>query len=70
MKTIPLKYVREDASVGNADSSEDAKESTGMLKRLVADLRDQLVALSPGAEKLRRADLLLQLGRALVRLEQ
>ncbi len=70
MKTIPLKYVREDAAVGNADSSEDAKESTGMLKRLVADLRDQLVALSPGAEKLRRADLLLQLGRALVRLEQ
>jgi hypothetical protein len=70
MKTIPLKYVREDAAVGNADSSEDAKESTGMLKRLVADLRDQLVALSPGAETLRRADLLLQLGRALVRLEQ
>ena len=69
MKYIPLKYIKEDQAVGNADSSEDAKESTGMLKRLVADLREQLAELSPGAEALRRADLLLQLGRALVRLE-
>lgn len=70
MKTIPLKYVREDASVGNADSSEDAKESIALLERLVADLGGRLAELSPGAEPLRRADLQLQLGRALVRLEQ
>jgi len=70
MKTIPLKYIREDPGVGNADDSTDARESTGMLERLVADLRGRLEALSPGAEKLRRADLQLQLGRALVRLEQ
>jgi len=70
MKRIPLKFIREDPAVGNADSSEDAKESTGMLERLVADLREQLAGLSPQAETLRRADLLLQLGRALVRLEQ
>lgn len=70
MKHIPLKFIREDPAVGNADSSEDAKESTGMLERLVADLREQLAGLSPQAETLRRADLLLQLGRALVRLEQ
>jgi hypothetical protein len=70
MKHIPLKYITEDRSVGNADSSEDAKESTGMLERLVADLRGELAELSPGAEPLRRADLLLQLGRALVRLEK
>ena len=69
MKYIPLKYIKEDPAVGNADSSEDAKESTGMLERLVADLRGQLAGLSPKAEALRRADLLLQLGRALVRLE-
>lgn len=69
MKIIPLKYIRQDQAVGNADSSEDAKEATGMLKRLAADLREQLAGLSPGAESLRRADLLLQLGRALVRLE-
>ena len=70
MKYIPLKYIKEDPAVGNADSSEDAKESTGMLQRLVADLRGQLAELSPQAETLRRADLLLQLGRALVRLEK
>ncbi len=69
MKTIPLKYIKEDRAVGNSDDSEDAKESTGMLKRLVAELREQLADLSPGAEPLRRADLLLQLVRALVRLE-
>jgi hypothetical protein len=69
MKYIPLKYIKEDPGVGNADDSTDAKESTGMLQRLVADLRGQLEELSPGAEALRRADLQLQLGRALVRLE-
>ena len=55
MKYIPLKYIKEDPAVGNADSSEDAKESTGMLERLVADLRGQLAELSPQAETLRRA---------------
>ena len=70
MKHIPLKFIKEDAGIGNADDSTDAKESTGMLERLVADLRGQLGALSTGAETLRRADLLLQLGRALVRLEK
>jgi hypothetical protein len=70
MKYIPLKYIKEDPGVGNADDSTDARESTGMLERLVADLRGQLEALSPGAEALRRADLELQLGRALVRLEK
>ena len=70
MKYIPLKYIKEDPAVGNADDSTDARESTGMLERLVAELRGQLAELSPGAERLRRADLQLQLGRALVRLEQ
>jgi len=70
MKTIPLKFIREDPAVGSADDSSDAKESTGMLERLVADLRGQLGELSAGAEALRRADLQLQLGRALVRLEK
>ena len=70
MKYIPLKYIREDPAVGNADDASDAKESTAMLERLVADLRAELEALSPGAAPLRRADLELQLGRALVRLEK
>jgi hypothetical protein len=70
MKYIPLKYIREDPSVGNADDSSDARESTAKLERLVADLRGELEELSRGAAPLRRADLLLQLGRALVRLER
>jgi len=70
MKTIPLKYIREDPGVGNADDSTDAAEETGKLKRLVAGVREELDALSAGAAQLRHADLLLQLGRALVRLEQ
>ena len=70
MKTFPLKYIKESAAVGNADDSSDAAEETGKLKRLVAGVRAELDALSPGAAPLRRADLLLQLGRALVRLEQ
>jgi hypothetical protein len=69
MKTIPLKFIREDPAVGNADSAEDARESTAQLERLVQDLRGELEALSPQAGRLRRADLLLQFGRALVRLE-
>jgi hypothetical protein len=69
MKVIPLKFIKEDPAVGNADDSTDAKEATGMLERLVASLREQLAGLSPQAGTLRRADLLLQLGRALVRLE-
>lgn len=69
-KFIPLKFIRENPGVNNADSSEDAREQTGMLERLVADVRGELDALSPQAAPLRRADLLLQLGRALVRLER
>jgi hypothetical protein len=70
VKYIPLKFLKEDPSVGNADSSEDAKVSTQLLERLVGDVRQQLTELSPRAEPLRRADLLLQLGHALVRLEK
>ena len=70
MKHIPLKYIREDPSVGNADDSSDAKESTAKLEGLVEHLRAELAELSSGAAPLRRADLLLQLGRALVRLEK
>jgi len=70
MKYIPLKYIKEDPSVGGSDSGEDTKEPTEQLEHLVDDVRRQLAELSPGSESLRRADLLLQLGRALVRLEK
>lgn len=70
MKIIPLKFLKEDPSIGNADSSEDAKVPTQMLERLVDEVRGQLAALAPNSAPLRRADLLLQLGRTLVRLEK
>jgi len=70
MKYVPLKFIKEDPSVGGSDSSEDTKEPTQLLEHLIADLGQQLVALSPSSDPLRRADLLLQLGRALVRLEK
>jgi hypothetical protein len=70
MKYIPLKFIREDPSVGNADDASDAKESTAKLEHLVAHLRGELEELSASAAPLRRADLLLQLGRALARLEK
>lgn len=70
MNYIPLKFIKEDPSIGNADSSEDAKVSTQLLERLVGEVRRELAELSHAAEPLRRADLLLQLGRALVRLEK
>ena len=70
MKHIPLKFIREDPSVGNADDASDARESTAKLEHLVAHLRGELEELSASAAPLRRADLLLQLGRALVRLEK
>lgn len=68
MKHIPIKLLG-DAAIGDADSSEDAKESRQLVERIVADVRRSLVGLAPGRDPLRRAELLLQLGRALLRLE-
>ena len=70
MKYIPLKFIKEDPAVGNADSSEDARISTQLLERAESGIRRQLSELSPKAEPLRRADLLLELSRAQVRLEK
>ena len=69
MKYIPLKFIREDPAVIDADSAEDAREPTARLEALAAELRTRLRDLSEDAAPLRRADLLLQLGRTLVRLE-
>jgi len=70
MKHIPIKFLKDDQAVGDADSSEDAKVSTQLLERLAESVSGELAELSPGASPLRRADLLLQLGRTLVRLEK
>ncbi len=70
MKHYPMKFLKEDPSVGNADSAEDAKESSQLLAMRAAALREQLVELSDGRQPLRRADLLVALGRLLIRLEK
>lgn len=69
MKQIPIKFLNTDPAVGGADSSEDAREPTQQVERIVADVRQALNESAPGHDPMRRADLLLQLGRALLRLE-
>lgn len=68
MKHIPIKLLG-DAAIGDADSSEDAKESAILVQRIVADTRRLLAQPATDRDPLRRAELLLQLGRALLRLE-
>ena len=69
MKHIPIKFLKDPQVVG-ADSAEDAKESRPLLERIVVDTRAELARLSPGRDPRVRAELLLQLGRTLLRLEE
>ena len=70
MKHIPITVLNRDPAIGDADSSEDARESRPLVERIVADTRLELDRLTPGRDPLRRGELLLQLGRALLRLEE
>lgn len=75
MKQIPIIPIgsalgRNEQGIGNADSIEDAKESTQLIEQLVADTRRSLAQWRPADGGRKRADLLLQLGRALLRLEK
>lgn len=65
-----MKYLREDPSVMDADDADDRKEPTHLLEMQVEDLRRQLLELPAGYAPTQRADLLLQLGRTLLRLEK
>jgi hypothetical protein len=65
-----MKYLKEDASISDADSAEDSAQSSVLLEGQLADLRQQLLELPPNYDPLSRADLLLQIGRTLVRLEK
>ena len=64
-----MKYLREDLSLGDADSGEDAAESTVLLESQLEEFKRQMLELPPNYEPLSRADLLLQIGRTLLRLE-
>lgn len=70
MKHIPITVLNRDPAIRDADSSEDARESRPLVERIVADTRLELDRLTPGRDPLRRGELLLQLGRALLRLEE
>jgi hypothetical protein len=65
-----MKYLKDDAALGDMDSAEDTQESTVLLENQIEDLRQQLIELPAGHESRDRAALLLQIGRSLVRLER
>lgn len=65
-----MKYLKEDPSLGDADSGEDVAESTVLLESQVHEFKRQMLELPPNYDPLSRADLLLQIGRTLIRLEK
>ena len=65
-----MKYLQTDPSVMDADGAEDTQGATRLLELQVDELRQQLIELPAGYAPTARADLLLQLGRVLVRLEK
>ncbi|HYA39632.1 MAG TPA: hypothetical protein VEI74_15310 [Candidatus Methylomirabilis sp.] len=65
-----MKYLKNDASMRDADSGDELTEPTALLEAQLEEFRSQLLELPPNYDPLSRADLLLQIGRTLVRLEQ
>jgi hypothetical protein len=65
-----MKYLKDDASMRDADSSDELAEPTALLEAQLEEFRSQLLELPPNYDPLARADLLLQIGRTLIRLER
>ncbi len=65
-----MKYLKDDPSLSDADSGDDIGESTVLLESQYTELKQQLLELPPNYDPLNRADLLLQMGRLLIRLER
>lgn len=65
-----MKYLQTDPSIMDADGAEDTQAATRLLEQQAEDLRQQLIELPAGHSRTERAELLLQLGRVLVRLEK
>lgn len=65
-----MKYLKDDPSLRDADSGDELQESTLLLENRVEDLQRQLIELPAGHAPEARADLLLELGRTLIRLEK
>ncbi len=65
-----MKYLKEDASMRDADSGDELTEPTALLEAQLAEFKQQMLQLPPNYQPLARADLLLQIGRTLIRLER
>lgn len=64
-----MKYLKDETFLADMDGSEDTQASTRLLENLVEDLQQKLIELPAGSGPLARADLLLELARARLRLE-
>ena len=67
---MAYKYLKDDSLMTDMDSGEDTQHSTRLLESRMEDLQQKLIELPAGHEPLARADLLLDLGRTLVELQQ
>ena len=65
-----MKYLKDENFYVDADSAEDTGEPTIVLENRVSDLQQQLVATPADRDPRGRADLLLELAHALLRLEK
>jgi hypothetical protein len=65
-----MKYLKDETFLADMDGAEDTQASTRLLENLVEDLEQKLIELPAGSGALARADLLLELSRALLRLER
>lgn len=67
---MAYKYLKDDSLMTDMDSGEDTQHSTRLLESRMEELQQKLIELPAGHEPLARADLLLDLGRTLVELQQ
>jgi hypothetical protein len=65
-----MKYLKDESFKMDMDSAEDVQESAVLLEAQLAEFRRQMLELPPNYDPLARADLLLQVGRTLIRLEK
>ena len=65
-----MKYLKDESFRTDMDSAEDIQESSVLLEAQLAEFKRQMLELPPNYDPLARADLLLQVGRTLIRLEK
>ncbi len=65
-----MKYLKDETFMTDMDSAEDTQESSVLLEAQLAEFRRQMLELPPNYDPMARADLLLQIGRTLIRLDK